>query len=390
MKNICMIVQSNYPADPRVRRQAEKLEQEGYNVDIICLSQKNNLSIEKFGLVTAHRVFNTYNQENFIRYILISITFFFLAFIKLSSLSFNKKYDLIQVHNMPDYLVFVGVIHKLRHIPIILDVHDLTLELFIDKWEDKKYAFLVPIIKFVEKVSYKFADSIITVNKTCKDILLKKGVPAQKISIILNTADSSIFRFDQSRNFSVINKNAKILYHGTIAFRFGLHIAISSMVVINKRIPESVLNIYGKYDKSYKNELLDLINRLNLQQNVFLYDAIPLEKVYEIIKISDIGVVPYVSNDYMNISLSTKTFEYAASGLPVVATKLLALYQIFGEKSLFFVEDLSSDNLADVIIKLCLNPEKRKEYIINAYNSLNDISGKVMGDRYLKIIANHI
>ena len=180
MPNICMVVQSNYPADPRVRRQAERLEQEGYNVDIICMRKENESKIEKSGLVTAFRVFNTYNQENFLRYVLISGVFFILAFLKLSILSRNKRYDLIQIHNMPDFLVFVGIIHKLKHIPIILDIHDLTLELFVDKWEGKKYKFIIPFIKTVEKTSYKFADRLITVNNRCKEILIKKELAATK------------------------------------------------------------------------------------------------------------------------------------------------------------------------------------------------------------------
>ncbi len=47
----------------------------------------------------------------------------------------------------------------------------------------------------------------------------------------------------------------RILYHGTIAERFGLHIVISSMSLVNEKIPGSVLCIYGKYDKSYKKKI---------------------------------------------------------------------------------------------------------------------------------------
>ncbi len=55
----------------------------------------------------------------------------------------------------------------------------------------------------------------------------------------------------------------------------------------------------GNMTKVIRKKLIDMINNLNLQKNVFLYDTIGLEKVYEIIKISDIGVAPYLNNDYM-------------------------------------------------------------------------------------------
>ena len=388
MKNICMVVQSNYPADPRVRRQAERLLKEGFNVDIVCLRKNNEQKVEQSASLTVYRIFYTYSQESFIKYIVLSLTFFFLALIRLTSLSIKKKYDLFQVHNMPDFLVFTGIVFKIKGIPIILDVHDLTLELFKDKWDGKKFSFFIPIIKRIEKMSYNFADKIISVNDTCKEIIEKKGIPIDRITIIFNTADTSIFKFDNSREFKIIKKDARILYHGTVASRFGLHIGIASMAVIKEKIPGSTLSIYGKYDRSYKAELIDLINSLKLENNVFLNETICLEKVYEIIKISDIGLVPYLNNDYMNLSLSTKTFEYAASGLPVVATKLLTLYKTFGENSLIYIKDLNAENLAEEIVQLCLNPEKRKELTLNAFKALNEISGSVMGEKYLKLICD--
>lgn len=287
---------------------------------------------------------------------------------------------------MPDLLVFSGLALKIKGTPIILDVHDLTLELFKDKWKGKKYFFVIPLIQFTEKISYKFADIILTVTDACKNIIAKKGIDSKKIFVILNTANTSIFKFDSRRDFKKLNKNARILYYGTIAHRYGLHIAISAMVKVNEIIPGSTLNIYGKYDKIYKEDLYNIIKNLGLENKVILHDGVSLESAYEIIKISDIGVAPSIFSDYMNIGLSTKICEYAASGLPIVATKSLTLSNIFGEKALAFVDNSNPINLADKIIEFCHNPEIRKEYCINAYNSLNKISGSIMSEKYLKII----
>ena len=283
MKNICMIVQAPYPEDSRVRRQAERLEQKGFKVDILCIRNENEKIKEKFGLVTAYRILNNYNQENLRGYILVSISFFIVSFFKLIFLFRGKKYALLQIHNMPDFLVFTGILFKFKKIPIVLDAHDLTLELFKDKWKEKKVSFFVPMIKFVEKISFKFADKIITVNDTCKNIIVKKGIPDEKISVILNTANSSMFQYSHTREFNIIKERAKILYHGTVAHRFGIHIAIKSMILVNKRIPGSVLNIYGYYDKNYKSDLSNLIKELNLEETVMLNDAVTLEEICGII-----------------------------------------------------------------------------------------------------------
>lgn len=91
MKQVCMVVQSHYPSDPRVRRQAETLRKAGYNVDIICLRKSDESVKENFGSITALRIFKTYSQENFGEYIMVSISFLFLAFFKLVRLSFKRS-----------------------------------------------------------------------------------------------------------------------------------------------------------------------------------------------------------------------------------------------------------------------------------------------------------
>ena len=39
-KKIAMIVFSHYPEDPRVRREAEALDEAGYHIDIFCLKRE--------------------------------------------------------------------------------------------------------------------------------------------------------------------------------------------------------------------------------------------------------------------------------------------------------------------------------------------------------------
>ena len=117
---------------------------------------------------------------------------------------------------------------------------------------------------------------------------------------------------------------------------------------------------------------------------------LPLKRFAASFNISDIGVVPYLNSDYMNISHSTKTFEYAASGLPVVVTKLSALYETFGENGLAYVENLNPESLSEEIINLCLNPVRRMEVSKNAFKKLEGISETVMGERYVTLIENNI
>jgi len=383
-----MIVQSYYPIDVRIRRQAEALAKKGFAVDIICLRDTNETKIEVFNHITAYRILNRKSKEKFTQYILLSVNFFIRAFFKIQLLSFRKTYSLIEVDNMPDFLVFTTVIQKLRGIPVIFDIHDLTVELFKSKWPQKKMKFILPIVKYMERLACSFADEIITVSQGCVDRLTSRGVQ-KKITLILNTADKN-FQYDHDRNFRKIYKNAKLIYHGTVAERFGLHTLIEAMSIINNQILKSCLYIYGAYDESYKKKLLNLVKDLGLKDNVFLLGIYSLEEIYRKILDSDVGVVPYLDDEYMQLSLSTKTFEYAAAGLPVVASRLYSLSQIFNDSCLKYAIPGNPLDLAEKIVDLCLNPNLQKSQSQLAYKALTQISGEVMEKRYCELIQNTI
>jgi glycosyltransferase involved in cell wall biosynthesis len=385
-----MISQSSHP-DPRVRREAEALADKGYEVDIICYAeQKSEPKKEKFGSITVYRILLERRFDSVPKYFFYSMLFFIRTFFKLQILSLVRGYDLIQIHNMPDFHVFTALFQKLAGIPVVLDLHDLTPELFESKWEGKKSSSILGIVKFAEMISCRFTDKLITVTDACKENLTNRGIHPDKITIVMNTPDNRIFRYDNNRGYKIIKKNAKLIYHGTVAERFGLHVAIQALKYINNRVPGSTLTIYGGYDKSYKIYLQDQIKELGLEDNVYLMGIHNLEEIYGFIQESDFGVVPYLDNLYMNLALSTKMFEYNASLLPVVASKLRSFSKIFDNDSIAFTEPENALDLADKIIKLCFNPDKRRMLAENAYITLQNISWEVMSERYIKLINSTI
>ncbi|HZW39611.1 MAG: glycosyltransferase family 4 protein [Syntrophothermus sp.] len=391
MKNtICMITQSRYPLDPRVRRQAEALEKEGYEVDILCLPSIDDLPVEKFGNITAYRVLkNPKKKEKMHNYLFLTFIFFVKSYLLLQKLYKERNYKVIQIHNMPEFHVFTALPQKRKKVPIVLDIHDLTTELFEEKWP--KLSPLTRIVtNFAEKISTKFANKVITVTDGCKEILISRGVPEEKITLILNTADVETFKFNYDRDFNKIEESAKLLYHGTVAYRFGIHIAIEALSQLNRVIPNSRLYVYGKYDPSYRAYLNTLINKLELVDSVYLNYSRPWEEIIEIMNNSDIEIVPYLGTKYMHLSLSTKLFECAAAGLPVVSTKLNTIRKTFKGNSIKYFKDRDPKNLAEKITELCLNPEERKTQTLNAYRELKDISGDIMSSRYIELMSSLI
>ena len=131
----CMVVYAPYPlGETRVQREAEALVKHGYEVDVICLRVPGSLPVDRYKGVTIYREkFNFFPGRlkeglgyRFLRY----IYFFFAAAFRLTLLYMRNPYTTIQVHNLPDFLVFCALIPKLSGAAILLDLHDLMPEFF--------------------------------------------------------------------------------------------------------------------------------------------------------------------------------------------------------------------------------------------------------------------
>ncbi len=387
-KKVCIISKFLYENDTRLQQQAKNLKSAEFNVDVLCLSsygdKNNDDGINIYG------VMKPVAKDTILKYLWSTIKFASLVFFKLQNLASQEKYDLVVVHTLPEFLIFTAYFQKKKGTKLLLDVRDTSVELFNTKWGNEKRKFLKKVVKKSADLSCLFADKIITASPGFQEKLIERKIPQEKITIIYNSADTRIFKFDENREFKKIESNAKLIYHGTIAERFGVDIAIEALATVQKEIPKTELHIYGFYDNDYKNKLQKIINEHNLQDLVFLNGKEPLEKIYLHIKNSDIGIVPYRSDDFMQLALSTKMFEYVASGIPVVAARLKPAEYVLNDNCVLYSSPDNQQEFAENIVKLCLDPDFRKYLVNNAYSAHNKVSGNVMSKLYIDIVTRLI
>ena len=134
MKRICLVVLSYYLRDPRVRREAEALVGEGYEVDVICLRDRGEPSRESVNGVSITRIPIARRRATIWRYMFEYSLFFCAVSIQLAARLFTRRYDLIHVNNMPDFLVFSTILPRLFGAKVLIDVHDPTAEVFMSKY----------------------------------------------------------------------------------------------------------------------------------------------------------------------------------------------------------------------------------------------------------------
>jgi peptidoglycan/xylan/chitin deacetylase (PgdA/CDA1 family)/glycosyltransferase involved in cell wall biosynthesis/predicted RNA methylase len=366
----------------------EALTSAGVIEDIICLRGPHEAEIQSFGNVTAYRLANgAGDKEGMRKYLWLSCKFTLLALCKLLALSVSHRYGAIQIHNMPDYLVFVAIFHKLLGRPVVLDLHDLTPELFASKWQNRKISLLQKIVCWAEKISCRFSDRLITTSTGFRNMLVARGVKPEKITLVLNAADDTIFTAPPRRQRQPGANGVTLLYHGTIARRFGLHLALHAIARLKGQIPEMKFLVHGKYDPRYRLELENLSRTFGLQELVFFKDFLSRDQVVEIIAAADIGVVPYLSDAFMNLALSTKVFEYVCMRLPIVAARIPSLTAIFDDDCIHYFRPGDATSLAEKILELFHHPELGIAKVEQAARSHQQVAWPVMANRYLALMT---
>lgn len=353
-----MVAYTNYPADARIRRDAEALVERGDEVDVICASTPALEGRDELNGVRLHPLRLRFSCEELVGhldYLRQYVLFVVRAAILLARLHRRGRYDVIHVHTMPDFLVFSALVPKLFGCKVILDVHDLMPELYASKFRVPHTHWMIRLVSLVERLSVRFADRAIAVHRPHLDALVRHGNPADKFTIIMNLPDPGIF---SPRRSAPQTPPFTLVYHGTVARRNGLDIAVRAVGVARESVPGLRLRVVG--DGDYFPELRRLVRELGLEDCVHLEQgSVPVERLLPFIRGATAGVVPILQDPFTRYMLPVKLLEYVAVGVPTIASRSETIESYFATDTVLLCPAGDVRALADQIIKLQSDPALR-------------------------------
>lgn len=379
----CMIVYAYYPfAETRVQREAEALADAGFAVDVICTRRASEPSRERYRGVEIHRLPVRIRKTSFLRQFLGYLHFFALSTARLTELQLLRPYRSVQVHNLPDFLVLCALIPKLQRVPVILDLHDLMPEFFVGRFGSDR-ATLGRLVRWQERVACRFADHVITVSEHWRQALIRRGVPEDKCSVVMNVADERIFTPRPRRPSS--GGGLRLIYHGTVTYRYGLDLAVRAVGLVKPQIPDIHLTILGAGDGMPG--LKALRRELGLEANVELRDEmVPAVCLPEIVASADLGIVPYRNDVFTDALLPTKLMEYAVMGVPSIAARTTAIEAYFRDSMVEFFTPGDVEDLARRIRELHADPQRRAELARASANFTRRYSWTRVGADYVSLV----
>jgi glycosyltransferase involved in cell wall biosynthesis/peptidoglycan/xylan/chitin deacetylase (PgdA/CDA1 family) len=384
-KKICMVAYTPYESDNRVRRYAETLAKRGDQVDVIAISNADFEDREKeLNGVTVYRVqHRDHNERSKWTYARRLLRFLFRSSAALTRLHRLNRYDVIHVHNMPDFLVFAAWYPKLTGTKLILDIHDVVPELFVNKFRTRFKSTYTWLLKAVERLSARFVDHVIVSNHLWYETVVKRSAAEGKCSVFINHVDPEMFsRQTKTRT----DGKFIVLFPGSLQWHQGLDIAIKAFAQVKTQVPNAEFHIYCGAGGDLQGELGLLVQQLGLEDSVKFQTGVPLHRMAQVIANGDLGVVPKRADSFGNEAYSTKIMEFMSQGVPVVVsrTKIDTFY--FKEDDVHFFESGDSDAMAKAMLEVIDNKELRESLVAHGYDYVERNSWARKKKEYLDLI----
>jgi glycosyltransferase involved in cell wall biosynthesis len=390
MKSVCIVLHNHYETDVRVTRKAEALISAGYEVDLLALRSKYSKSKNyDLGGVHVHTISLGKKRGSLVRYAFEYLVFLLWAFYQVSSMHAKKKYAVIDINNLPDFLVFAGAYAKWTGAKIVFDMHEVTPEFYISKYGIKPNTWTVRLLEFIERKSFHFADYVININHTIEDVLVKRGLPAAKSTIIMNCVDEEFFlssnHAEKVAGPEIPQPAFVMMYHGTVTHIYGLDIAIQAFAKVHEEMPGAEFWILGTGTEY--SPLQALTERLGLTAKVKFLGLVRPQEIPQWIKRCDIGILATRQDVFLDLSFSGKLSEYIIMGKAVIASRLRTIRYYFGEDALAFFEPHNSADLASQMLSLYRDPARRQRMAQRALEEYSPIRWNVMRERYLQLMT---
>jgi glycosyltransferase involved in cell wall biosynthesis len=389
---VCMLTHSYYEEDPRVRREAEALVAAGRPVEVFALRREGDPATGTVDGVRIHRLdVQRHQGAGLGRYLREYMSFFVRAAVAATAANRRAQFALVQVHTLPDFLVFAGLHFRLAGIPLILDLHEAMPEFFRTRFPRSAGPVMQRLILWQERASILAADAVLTVNDALAARLISLGVPQSKVTVVLNSPD--LTRFDAARferRTFMADETLRFAYAGALTPTYEVDVALDALALVRAARPHVPIafDVYGRGDAADAWQVR--ADAHGLGDAVSFHGRIPIEAVPAALATADIGLAPTRRSEFTDYSLSTKIFEYGAMGKPVIASRLPLVERTFAAGTIATYEPGDAADLAGAILRLVDDPLEREARVAHTASRVRELSWATESRRYLGLIERLI
>jgi glycosyltransferase involved in cell wall biosynthesis len=368
-----------YPSHPLLRRNVDYLLERGVAVDLLCTRD------ERLGPVPARaglriRALPVKHQRGrVLSYLIEYLSFFLMAFPIVTAWSLRRRPDVVQVDNLPDFLVFAAVVPRLLGSRVVLYIYDLFPEMTMTRLNAPPDHAAVRLACFLERSSARFAHHVITVSECFRDLLATRGLDRKRVSVLYNSqpVPTGLLR--------VRPRSAVMITHASLVERYGLQVAIRALPDLVTKWPDITYEVLG--DGEYFPVLRDLAARLGVSDHVRFRGFRPWRETMEQIGRASVGVVPVIADGFGELILPMKLLEYAGVGIPIVCSRLPGIEEGFPPDAVAYFAQGDAAGLAQQVDRLLRSPHQADLQVTRARDALQRLAWETVSPGYLRTLA---
>ncbi len=319
-----------YPADVRVRCEAEALARIGYEVTVIAPRAAGEAARETVRHVSVSR----YRLPRERGGVLGLLAEYVVANVQLhlrAALELARGVGVVHIHNPPDTLFLVAWAARLVAIPVVFDHHDLAPELFTAKFGARPLV-AVRALRSLERMTLRSASHVLAANESHRDIAIDRGgVTASAITVVRNGPLAAVIGEPDGRPGRL--SEPRLVFLGSMAAQDGVT-ELADVVAELERHHGLRAHLTAVGDGPSRAALASRCRKLGIADRVRFTGRVAPERVPALLAEADICLDPAPCNPLNHCSTMVKIAEYLAAGRPAVAYRLRETVRTAGDVAL--------------------------------------------------------
>jgi len=362
MKQVLMVLESEFPTDERVEKEIATLKQAGYGLSIATYTFTDRPLEESYrGYTIYRRRISRWTYKSSAAALLLPFYFrFWRRF--LNDILRMKKFDVIHVHDLPLSSVAYGLAHR-YNLKLVCDQHEFYSNWIVRTRHLNTFSGkLIRLLSHWDKYEKKYlnrADLVLTVEDSLRNIYIGKiGLLPENIVTLPNTPGLEVFGpFRKDPELTEKYRNRFVLFYaGGLDHLRGIEFIVSSLGRLKQDIPEVLFLLAGKENRSFS--MTDIVEAYGAKDLVDFVGWIPLDKLSSYMAVAHVCLfLPRADNLEINNTIVTKIYQYMAMGKPIIVSEAKRMKEFVESNGIgYSVPYGDSEALCSAIGKIHDNP----------------------------------
>jgi glycosyltransferase involved in cell wall biosynthesis len=359
-KKILIIVENlPVPFDSRVWKEACSLHKSGYDVTVLC--PRRNGYTQRHEVIDGIHIYRhpmPKERNSSLGYLYEYCCALFWELLYSWWIYLRRGFDAIQGCNPPDNIFLIALPFKLFGIKYIFDHHDASPELYFSQYGKKGLLYKAQL--WLEKLTYRVSDVVMSTNGSYRDIAVSRGgLAPENVFIVRNGPDLNTVKPVTPNLALKHGKPYLIGYVGNMNIQEGLDILVDVALYV-KGLGRRDIHFTCVGGGPGLPALRELVQEKGLEDMFNCTGRIPDQQLLEILSTADVCVNPDKPCPMNDISTMIKIMEYMALGKPIVQFDLKEGKFSAGQASLYSDNHNQVSDFAAKILWLLDHPEERQ------------------------------